>query len=124
MNLTESGLRNRMRELLHGKADALGTFITSTDSTIVELAALAGFDFVVFECEHAAITLETLRNHLRAANGRGLATLVRVPAGDWGFIQRVLGLGADGLLVPDISSDSYARGAACAVLFSQSCYSG
>ena len=96
-------LRNRLRELIDEKPSALGTFITLGDPVAVELAGLAGFEFVVIECEHAGLSLETVQNHLRAARARELGTLVRVPAGDHGFIQRVLDVGADGVLVPHIS---------------------
>ena len=96
-------LRNRLRELLDHKPSALGTFITLGDSVSVDLAGVAGFEFVVIECEHAGLSLETVQNHLRAARARGLGTLVRVPAGDHGFVQRVLDIGAEGVLVPHIS---------------------
>jgi len=101
-----ASLRNPMRKLLDTKPYGLGTFITLTDSTAVELAALAGFDYVVVECEHGGASLETLRDHLRAARARDIGAMVRVPAGDWGFIQRVLDIGADGVLVPHISDVS------------------
>lgn len=110
-------LRNRMRELLDQKPSALGTFITLGDSVSVELAGLAGFEFVVIECEHAGLSLETVQNHLRAARARGLGTLVRVPAGDHGFVQRVLDIGAEGVLVPHIADGPAAARAASGVRF-------
>jgi 4-hydroxy-2-oxoheptanedioate aldolase len=110
-------LRNHLHELLDHKPSALGTFITLGDSVSVELAGLAGFEFIVIECEHAGISLETVQNHLRAARARGLGTLVRVPAGDHGFVQRVLDIGAEGVLVPHISDATAAAGVAGAVRF-------
>jgi 4-hydroxy-2-oxoheptanedioate aldolase len=111
------GLRNQLRELIDEKPSALGTFITLVDPVAVELAGLAGFEFVVIECEHAGLSLETVQNHLRAARARGLGTLVRVPAGDHGFIQRVLDIGADGVLVPHISDATAAALAVSNVRF-------
>jgi len=110
-------LRNPMRELLDTKPYGLGTFITLTDPTAVELAALAGFEFVVLECEHGSANLETLSNHLRAARARGIGAMVRVPAGDWGFVQRVLDIGADGVLVPHVSNVSAVTRAVSAVRY-------
>src|SRR5258707_7950954 len=101
-----------MRDLIDQKPSALGTFIALGDPVSVELAGLAGFEFVVIECEHAGLSLETIQNHFRAARARGLGTLVRVPAGDQGFVQRVLDIGAEGVLIPHISD---ARAAAHAV---------
>jgi 4-hydroxy-2-oxoheptanedioate aldolase len=110
-------LRNRLRELIDDRPSALGTFITLGDPVAVELAGLAGFEFVVIECEHAGLSLETVQNHLRAARARELGTLVRVPAGDHGFVQRVLDIGADGVLVPHISDSEAAAGAVSGVRF-------
>lgn len=110
-------LHNRLRELIEQKSSALGTFITLADPVAVDLAGLAGFEFIVIECEHAGLSLETVGNHLRAARARGLGTLVRVPAGDHGFVQRVLDIGADGVLVPHISDVAAAAHAAGAVRF-------
>ena len=111
------GLHSRLRELLDNASSALGTFVTLSDSMTVDLAALAGFQFIVIECEHSGLSLETVQAHLRAARARGLGTLVRVPAGDHGFIQRVLDVGAEGVLVPHISDAAAARRAAGAVRF-------
>jgi len=111
------GLHNRLRELLDEKSSALGTFIALGDPISVELAGLAGFEFVVIECEHAGLSLETVQNHLRAARARGLGALVRVPAGDHGFVQRVLDIGAEGVLVPHISDAPAAARAVSGVRF-------
>ncbi|HVC04370.1 MAG TPA: aldolase/citrate lyase family protein [Candidatus Acidoferrales bacterium] len=108
-------MRNRLRDLLDHESSALGAFITLTDPVAVELAGLAGFQFIVIECEHAGLSLETVQNHLRAAKAHELGTLVRVPAGDHGFIQRVLDIGADGVLVPHVSDAAAASRAVRAV---------
>jgi 4-hydroxy-2-oxoheptanedioate aldolase len=99
------------------RTSVVGLFVTLTDPTIVELVALAGFDFIVIELEHAVIGLETLQNHLRAAEAHGLAVLVRVPFHDHAQMLRVLDAGADGLLVPHVSSAALAREVAEAVRY-------
>jgi 4-hydroxy-2-oxoheptanedioate aldolase len=110
-------LHNRLRELIDEKPSALGTFITLGDPIAVELAGVAGFEFIVIECEHVGLSLETVQHHLRAARARGLGALVRVPGGDQGFVQRVLDIGAEGVLVPHISDAAGAARAASAVRF-------
>ena len=96
-------LQNRLREILNTQRPAYGTFITLSDPVATELAALAGFEFVALDCEHAAMSIETAQSHLRASRVHGLGALVRVPEGDWGFAQRILDAGADGILVPHVS---------------------
>jgi 2-keto-3-deoxy-L-rhamnonate aldolase RhmA len=110
-------IRNRMRELLATQSSAAGAFITMSDPVAVELAAVAGFEFVVLECEHGAMSLETVQGHLRAARARNVGAIVRVPAEDWGFVQRVLDIGADGILVPHIVDRERAKRAVEAVRY-------
>jgi 4-hydroxy-2-oxoheptanedioate aldolase len=102
-------MKNRVRELLEGSDCVAAVFITLTDPTVVELAALAGFDLVVLECEHGALGLETVRAHVRAARVRDIGVLVRVPADDWGFVQRALDAGVDGILVPHVVDEQSAQ---------------
>ncbi|MBO0689455.1 MAG: hypothetical protein J2P40_07785 [Candidatus Dormibacteraeota bacterium] len=109
-------MRNRLRELL-AEPSVLGVFATLRDPAVTELAALAGFDFVLIETEHAALSLETMEDHLRAARAHGIGTLVRVPSGEPKGILRVLDAGADGVLVPHVGSAEAARGAVEAVRY-------
>lgn len=110
-------MRNRLRELLVAEPSVLGVFATLRDPAVTELAALAGFDFVLIETEHAALSLETMEDHLRAARAHGIGTLVRVPSGEPKGILRVLDAGADGVLVPHVGSAEAARSAVEAVRY-------
>ncbi len=106
---TQHAMRNRLRELMRTRESVLGPFVTLNDPAVVELAALAGFDFVVVELEHSGMSLETLQNHLRAAAALDIAAMVRVPSLDPKLILRVLDCGADGILVPHVGSAEDAR---------------
>jgi 4-hydroxy-2-oxoheptanedioate aldolase len=102
---------------MDNQPSVVGTFVTLTDPAVVELIGLAGFQFVVVELEHAAISLETLQNHFRAAAAHDLGVLVRVPSHDPKLILRVLDAGADGLLVPHVDSPEAARNVVAAVRY-------
>jgi 4-hydroxy-2-oxoheptanedioate aldolase len=95
---------NRLRELIDTQTSALGTAVTLGDPTLVELTGLAGFDLVVIETEHTVMGLETVVDHLRAAAAHNLGTLVRVESDDSPALHRVLDGGANGVLVPHVSS--------------------
>jgi 4-hydroxy-2-oxoheptanedioate aldolase len=110
-------MRNRLRELLATEPNVLGVFVTLRDPAVTELAALAGFDFVLIETEHAALGLETMEDHFRAARAHGIGTLVRVPSEEPKGILRVLDAGADGVLVPHVGSAEAARRAVEAVRY-------
>jgi 4-hydroxy-2-oxoheptanedioate aldolase len=87
----------------------LGFFIGTPSAATVEMAGLSGYDFVIIDTEHGPADIETIENMLRAAAMHGMTGLVRVPDGSVASIQRVLDAGADGILVPHVSSAAIAR---------------
>jgi 4-hydroxy-2-oxoheptanedioate aldolase len=106
-----SGLRARLRD----GPPLLGTFVIVPRIEVVEIAALAGFDLVVLDQEHGPISVESLPPLLAAARGAGLLALVRVPECRPKQIEAALDAGADGVLVPHVSSlDAASRAVAAA----------
>jgi 4-hydroxy-2-oxoheptanedioate aldolase len=69
----------------------------------------AGFDFVILDCEHGAWDFAALEGAIAAAEQGGAAPIVRTPGPDAFFVQRVLDLGADGVVVPQIPDADAAR---------------
>jgi 4-hydroxy-2-oxoheptanedioate aldolase len=63
---------------------------------------------VLIDAEHGAIDLADTEAMVRAADARGVATVVRVPSADSAAIGRYLDTGADGVLVPHIASEAQA----------------
>jgi 2-keto-3-deoxy-L-rhamnonate aldolase RhmA len=89
---------------------ALGTFlIEQPNAATVTALALAGFDFVVLDLEHSPIDCSTLEPLIVAAQGAGLAALVRTWSGDDGLIGKVLDMGAHGVMIPHVQSAEQAR---------------
>jgi 4-hydroxy-2-oxoheptanedioate aldolase len=88
----------RLRE----KGFVAGPFVEVGSPPLVEMLGLAGFDFVVIDCEHAAFCGETAGELIRAAESAAIAPLVRVRRNDAGEILEALDLGAVGLHVPQI----------------------
>ncbi|AXO37274.1 HpcH/HpaI aldolase/citrate lyase family protein [Micromonospora sp. B006] len=110
--------RSRFRAALaRPDAPALGTWVKLPVMESVELLALAGFDFVVVDLEHAPIDLQTAYQLIGTANHLGLAPIVRIPALDPGITQRVLDAGAEGVMVPHVDTVEQARAAVAAVRF-------
>ena len=86
----------------------LGTWIQINSPTVVEIMGMNGFDFVVIDLEHGNISLENLEHLLRAAKVANLKSIVRVYENNAALIMKVLDLGPDGLLVPQVSSKAEA----------------
>ena len=82
----------------------LGTWISLGSSAIAELAAEIGFDWLLFDLEHGCATDAALFAQLQAIRGTNAAAIVRVGAPHPELILRVLDWGADGIMVPHVSS--------------------
>jgi len=89
---------------LRGDKTLYGFFVGIPSPATVEVAGWSGFDFVIIDTEHGGTGLETLEHMLRAAAASGIAALVRVPRGGADDILHVLDLGADGIMVPHVTS--------------------
>lgn len=82
----------------------IGVLLRMPSEELVEMTAIAGFDFVVIDCEHGPADIALLRQHIAVAAIHGVPVVVRVGAGDDGMILRVLDQGAQGILAPHIDS--------------------
>jgi 2-keto-3-deoxy-L-rhamnonate aldolase RhmA len=95
---------NSFRTLLERDDAPLGTWVKLPTVETLELMFLAGFDFVVIDLEHSAMSLETMSSLLAVAKARRSAALVRVPDHAPAWTQRALDAGAAGVLVPHVDN--------------------
>lgn len=95
----------------------LATWLKIPSPEVVELMALAGFDAVVIDLEHAPLSLESTHALIGTALGAGISPVVRVPNLDGAVVQRVLDSGAEGIVVPHVDSVAEAEAAVRAVRF-------
>jgi len=80
---------------------------------VADLLGAAGFDFVVLDGEHSENTVEEIGVSIRAieATGTDAAPVVRAPENNPADIRRLLDLGPEGIIVPQIESLAEARDA-------------
>ena len=102
---TTEGFINRARSAGRG---LLGTWVKIPSFETVELLAHAGFDFVVLDMEHAPLALDRVYELIFATQRMGMAALVRLPDQLGTPVQPLLDAGADGLLVPRVTSTEVA----------------
>lgn len=96
------------KELKEGK-NAVGTFIRINDPAIVEVIGMAGFDFIVIDNEHTAMSKESMINLIRAAELSGVTAVVRVRENSAAEILQALDAGALGVQVPQVDTYEEAR---------------
>jgi 4-hydroxy-2-oxoheptanedioate aldolase len=95
----------------------LGTIVKLPSPAAVEISGLAGLDLVMLDTEHGLADGVALNHHLRSARVAGLPALVRVGAPDAAEILRALDAGADGVVVPHVSSREQAAAAVAAARY-------
>jgi 4-hydroxy-2-oxoheptanedioate aldolase len=84
---------------------------------MVEVIGRLGFDWVLIDCEHGAISLESLDALAVAADAAGIAAIVRPPSNDPVAIARVLDRGVQGVQIPHIDTPDDARRAVAAAKY-------
>src|SRR5947208_7446559 len=107
MPLTFHSLRQKLR----GPNPLTGVFCELPCPEAVEIIGLAGWDFVVIDCEHAPITAALVPGMVRAAETAGIPAIIRVAANDPPAIHHALDSGAAGVQIPQISSHQAALAA-------------
>lgn len=86
-----------------------GLFIVSGTEFAVELAALAGFDWLILDLEHGQADEGDVLKMVRALNGHQTAPIVRIPQLRIEYIKRMLDFGASGIMCPMIETAQDAR---------------
>lgn len=86
------------------KGHCIGTFLKLPRPEVVEILALAGFDFVICDMEHAQMTEAEAREVIRTGVAAGLPVTVRLPDPTQGLVNRLLEAGAEGIQIPRLKS--------------------
>ena len=94
--------QNKLKERLKSGEVVLGPFVNLASPALIEIAATAGFDFVILDTEHGPLDVATCEDLCRVADSVGISPVVRVRENDAAQILRALDVGAAGAQVPQI----------------------
>ncbi|MEJ6619876.1 MAG: aldolase/citrate lyase family protein [Pontimonas sp.] len=97
-----------LKESLSSPTMSPGTFLGLASPTAIEVAALAGCEWVLLDLEHGGGTLEQVGPSVQAAAAAGIPLLVRVPKAERSVVGWVLDQGAAGVMLPRIESLEHA----------------
>lgn len=100
-----------LRELLRTGRSLIGTFVHIASPELVEIIGHAGFDFVIIDTEHGPFGMETAVDLMRAADAVGIHPVIRVSDNTPSLICKALDIGAEGVLVPQVTSKEEAQAA-------------
>ncbi|MEB3367248.1 HpcH/HpaI aldolase family protein [Saccharopolyspora mangrovi] len=98
-----------LKQRVHAGERLHGALLRLPSETLLEMAAVAGLDYAVIDCEHGPADLLSLQQHLQIAAAHDLPVLVRVGEREPALVLRVLDLGAQGVIVPHVDTPEQAR---------------
>ena len=108
---------NRMKEKLQAGEPVFGVSLMIPSPQIVEMIAAAGFDWVLLDCEHGTLTLESVELMAMAAEASGITAIARPVSKSAEHILQVLDRGVMGVQVPHVNTAADARGVLEAVKY-------
>ena len=99
-----------LKELAGSRNPKFGHFIVEFATPgIGHILKSAGCDFVLFDLEHSGFGFETVKSALRYFEAADLPAIVRVPSKEYHHIARAADMGAEGVMLPMVSSAEEAR---------------
>jgi 2-dehydro-3-deoxyglucarate aldolase/4-hydroxy-2-oxoheptanedioate aldolase len=101
---------DNLRSLVGTPQTKVGTFLFEFATPgIGQILKAAGAEFAVLDMEHTGFGFDTVRQVVRYCQAAALPLVVRVPSQQRHHISRALDTGADGVMVPIVSSVEQAK---------------
>jgi len=101
--------KNKFKQALGGDKPIFGLWQGIPCTTVAEIGAGAGFDWVLVDAEHGPFDLKSVMAHLQAIEPYPVSTLVRPVEGSTALIKQLLDIGAQTLLVPMVDTADQAE---------------
>src|ERR1700730_11457475 len=109
--------QNHFKRAIAQNTRQIGLWMSLASPAATEVAAGAGFDWLLLDMEHAPNELPDVAHHLRAAEGGTAEPVVRVPWNDAVMVKRLLDTGGRSVLLPFVQSAEEARRAVAATRY-------
>ena len=100
---------NRMKAKILAGQPALGVSVMIPSPQVVEIVGRLGFDWVLIDCEHGTISIETVELMVMAAEASGITPIARPWTNSADAILRLMDRGVMGVQVPHVNTASDAR---------------
>ena len=110
-------MHTTLKQKLKTNELTIGSWITLGNTSIVEILANAGYDWLVVDLEHTTISLEQAGELIRTIDLSGISSLVRLTSNDENQIKRIMDAGAHGIVVPMVKTVADAKSAVSATRY-------
>ena len=108
---------NRMKQKLLTGQPAFGVSVMIPSPHIVEIVGRLGFDWVLIDCEHGSISIESAELMAMAAGAAGVTPIARPPVNSFEAIGQLMDRGMMGVQVPHVNTAQDAQRAVEAVKY-------
>ncbi|WP_455886203.1 4-hydroxy-2-oxoheptanedioate aldolase [Pseudomonas rustica] len=102
-------MKNTFKARLRAGEPQIGLWLGLADAYCAELAANAGFDWLLLDGEHAPNDIRSLLGQLQSVAPYPSQPVIRPVVGDTALIKQVLDIGAQTLLVPMVETAAQAQ---------------
>lgn len=100
---------NAFKQALQNNEVQIGLWMSTTTSYLAEIAATSGYDWLLFDGEHAPNTIQSLYTQLQTVAPYDSHPIVRPVEGTRANVKQLLDIGAQTLLIPMIDTAEQAR---------------
>jgi 2-keto-3-deoxy-L-rhamnonate aldolase RhmA len=94
---------SRLKRELSAGRPVVGCVLSVPDPFVIELLGQADFDFLLIDMQHAPIGVETLQTLLVSLASSRSSVIVRAAWNDPVYVNQILDLGADGIVIPMVN---------------------
>jgi 4-hydroxy-2-oxoheptanedioate aldolase len=105
---------NALKHRIHSGQKSFGVWLGLYNAMAAEALAQVGYDYVIIDNEHGAGSLTDTVHQLQAVATTPTTAVVRVPWNDHVYLKRVLDIGAEAVMIPNIQTVEEARAAVAA----------
>ncbi len=109
--------RNSMLKRLETGSAQYGLWLGIPDTSVAEMMAGAGFDWLVVDHEHGPFELRDVMHHLQAMAAHDVAPIVRPVDGSASLLKKFCDIGVQSFLVPMIDTPEQATAVVSAVKY-------
>lgn len=101
--------RSILKEKLRGRKKVFGAWTSLAHPSVTEIFSRTGVDFIGIDVEHSTIDQEQSQRIIAAAQGNNTLCLPRIASHNPEMIRRLLDSGADGIIMPTVSTPEEAE---------------